>query len=92
MKKKKKKSICDLCNTEAENETEISAPPPPPSATPPPPPRTCMHVPFLFPIINFVFITNLQFQNSKLNNDLLLYTRVYYNVHVYEHTCSLFHG
>ena len=85
MKKKKKKAFCDLCNTEAENETEIGAPPPFPPAV-----RACM---FQLFISNYKFRIYYQSSISKQqNNNLLLYTRVYYNVSVYEHTCSLFHG
>ena len=60
---------------------------------PPPPPRTCMHVPFLFLIINFVFITNLQFQNSKtttcyfIHGYIIMY--VYMNIHVHCFMASL---
>ena len=60
---------------------------------PPPHPPTCMHVPFLFLIINFVFITNLQFQNSKtttcyfIHGYIIMY--VYMNMHVHCFMASL---
>ena len=52
-----------------------------------------MHVPFLFLIINFVFITNLQFQKSKtttcyfIHGYIIMY--VYMNIHVHCFMASL---
>ena len=65
---------------------QIGAPPPPPP--PPPNVHACS-----ISISNYKFRIHYQSSISKQqNNNLLLYTRVYYNVRVYEHACLLFHG
>ena len=57
------------------------------------PPSPPPNVPFLFLIINFVFITNLQFQNSKtttcyfIHGYIIMY--VYMNIHVHCFMASL---